>query len=325
MKPGIRDGEREGAGNMPRVRDLTGEKFGRLTVLEKTKERQNGYVVWRCRCDCGNEAFADTKRLLRGSVTDCGCIPKKDARRGKTAEDLTGCVFGELTVVERTENRGGRTCWRCRCSCGAETEATAHDLKAGKVKSCGGKPHRVGRNRVDLRDKKFGRLTALYPTERRDRKGSVYWHCACDCGRMAEITEWALVSGSRRSCGCLKSENQKKIFQRLHMVDGTCIEMLEKRKNRRDNVSGFRGVCQMKNQKYRVSIGFKGKRYYLGIYENFSDAVQARLDAEELIHTGFINTYRAWEKRAKEDPQWAEKHPLVFDVKKENGCLKILE
>ena len=109
------------------------------------------------------------------------------------------------------------------------------------------------------------------------------------------------------------------------MVDGTCIEMLEKRKNRRDNVSGFRGVCQMKNQKYRVSIGFKGKRYYLGIYENFSDAVQARLDAEELIHTGFINTYRAWEKSAKEDPQWAEKHPLVFDVKKENGCLKILE
>ena len=30
---------------MPRVRDLTGEKFGRLTVLEKTEERRDGYVI----------------------------------------------------------------------------------------------------------------------------------------------------------------------------------------------------------------------------------------------------------------------------------------
>lgn len=121
-------------------------------------------------------------------------------------------------------------------------------------------------------------------------------------------------------------------MRHLRIPDGFCGEAWQtadayrkkmRAVDRRQRI--LQGVCQMKNQKYRVNIGFKGKRYYLGTYENYSDAVQARLDAENLIHTGFINTYRAWEKKAKEDPEWAEKNPLVFNVKKENGCLKISE
>ena len=37
--------------------DLTGKRYGRLTVIEKTDQRANGSVVWRCQCDCGNECF----------------------------------------------------------------------------------------------------------------------------------------------------------------------------------------------------------------------------------------------------------------------------
>ena len=44
------------------------------------------------------------------------------------AENLTGCRFGRLTVLQRAENRHGRTCWLCRCDCGNTHVAAARDL-----------------------------------------------------------------------------------------------------------------------------------------------------------------------------------------------------
>ena len=120
-----------------------------------------------------------------------------------------------------------------------------------------GRKQGKGRNLTDLTGRRFGRLVAQYPTARRDRKGSVYWHCTCDCGKEAEVTENGLVHGNNRSCGCLKRENQKRVVDQLHMVDGTCLEWLEKRKSRSDNTSGFRGIYCLKNGRYRVGIGFK--------------------------------------------------------------------
>ena len=98
----------------------------------------------------------------------------------------------------------------------------------------------------------------------------------------------------------------------------------EKRKSRKDNMSGFRGVFQLKNcNRYRVDIGFKGKRYYVGLFDNYDEAVQARLAAENLIHNGFIQKWKEWNEKEKEDPEWGEKHPLVFDVRKEDGEIRV--
>ena len=98
----------------------------------------------------------------------------------------------------------------------------------------------------------------------------------------------------------------------------------EKRKSRKDNMSGFRGVFQLKNcNRYRVDIGFKGKRYYVGLFDNYDEAVQARLAAENLIHNGFIQKWKEWNEKEKEDPKWGEEHPLVFDVKKEDGEIHV--
>ena len=110
---------------------------------------------------------------------------------------------------------------------------------------------------VDISNQRFGRLTALYPTEKRDKKSSVFWHCKCDCGNELDVTEDSLVHGGYRSCGCLREECKKAIPTQLHHVDGTCIEWLEKRKSRSDNTSGFRGVYPSKNGRFRVFIGFK--------------------------------------------------------------------
>ena len=182
----------------------------------------------------------------------------------------------------------------------------------------------MGRRPRDLSGQKFGLLTAVYPTERRDHRGSVYWHCVCECGNDIDVAAGALLDGNNRSCGCLKDKNQKQIAQRRHLVDGTCVEVLEKRKKRRDNESGFRGVFYLKNSnRYRVDIGFKGKRYYVGLFEDYDEAVQARLEAENLIHNSFINIWKEWNQKDQEDPQWGKKHPLVFNVRKVNGELQV--
>lgn len=172
----------------------------------------------------------------------------------------------------------------------------------------------------DLTGRRFGRLLARYPTGRRDRKLSVYWNCICDCGNESEVTADRLMHGTYLSCGCLKKENQQNIFKKLHLVDGTCVEWLEKRKSRSDNTSGFRGVYHMKNGKYRVSIGFRGKRYHIGTYEGFEQAVEARQKAEETMHGGFLDAYYRWEQQAEQDPLWKEQHPFRYEM----SCSPIL-
>lgn len=53
--------------------DLTGQKFGRLTVLELS-HKQNGHIFWLCRCDCGELKTAMGGNLKRGHVKSCGCF-----------------------------------------------------------------------------------------------------------------------------------------------------------------------------------------------------------------------------------------------------------
>ena len=109
----------------------------------------------------------------------------------------------------------------------------------------------------------------------------------------------------------------------MELVDGTCVEWLESRKDRIDNRSGYRGVFKKKNGRYVVNIGFKKRIYYIGIFEDYDDAVKARVAAEKMLHDGFLKAHRAWETMAESDPQWAEDHPFSFEVSKEDGRLVI--
>lgn len=176
----------------------------------------------------------------------------------------------------------------------------------------------------DITGQKFGRLTALHPTEKRDHKGSVIWLCSCECGNETEVSQDSLARGNCKSCGCRKREMQQKTYLLLHRMDGTCVEWLEKRKSRKDNTSGFRGVCRTRDGRYRVLIGFKKKRFYVGIYRTYAEAVQARMEAEELIHNGFVRSYYRWEEHARQDAEWEKTHPFMYEVRKENGRFTVI-
>ena len=60
------------AGHSTRKLDLTGQRFGKLTVLGPA-ENIGTRTAWQCRCDCGQEIVVSTRDLRRGRRTSCGC------------------------------------------------------------------------------------------------------------------------------------------------------------------------------------------------------------------------------------------------------------
>ena len=59
---------------MPKVKDLTGMKFGRLTVIKRHGYMYKNKIAWLCKCDCGNEKVVIGDSLKRGLVRSCGCL-----------------------------------------------------------------------------------------------------------------------------------------------------------------------------------------------------------------------------------------------------------
>ena len=59
---------------MPKMaKDMTGEKYGRLTVIERSGYKGR-HITWKCRCDCGSETIAIGQNLKNANTLSCGCL-----------------------------------------------------------------------------------------------------------------------------------------------------------------------------------------------------------------------------------------------------------
>ncbi len=115
--------------------------------------------------------------------------------------------FGLLTVLQEYRNEKGYAVCECRCDCGTIKTVYKSNLLGGRTKSCGclEKANRARYN--DLCGRRFGRLTAVAPTEKRV-DGNIVWRCDCDCGGTAFVSGRNLVRGDTKSCGCYLKEKQ---------------------------------------------------------------------------------------------------------------------
>ena len=120
--------------------DLTGQKFGKLTVLyrdtEAEKLKKDRHAMWKCQCDCGNLTTVVGKDLRAGKTQSCGCLQKERASQSN-GSSLLGKRFGMLTVIEQASSKNHRTYWKCKCDCGNEIIACARELSCGDTNSCG--------------------------------------------------------------------------------------------------------------------------------------------------------------------------------------------
>ena len=130
---------------MPPLKDLTGNRYGYLVVVSRAENRitPNGgaRTFWNCVCDCGKECAVSGKALTSARTVSCGC-KSKELISLKNSSDLTGKVFGRLTVLRRDTERHGsdkkrRAFWICRCECGNEVSVVTDALRNGDTRSCG--------------------------------------------------------------------------------------------------------------------------------------------------------------------------------------------
>ena len=178
------------------MKDITGQRFGKLIAVRPTDERSSRSVVWECKCDCGNTTFIRAIALRSGGTTSCGCI--------NNALDLAGQRFGRLTAIKSTdERRNRRVIWECKCDCGNTTFVRTTSLRSGGTTSCG-----CINNALDLTGQRFGQLTAVNATDER-RNRCVVWECKCDCGNTTYVSSMYLQSGVATSCGCKKKKTSK--------------------------------------------------------------------------------------------------------------------
>ena len=85
--------------------DLTGQKFGRWTALERIIKPNNRNTYWRCQCECGTIKEVMAKNLRNGRSKSCGCYKKEvDGERmtqlnKARALDLRGEKYGFLMLI----------------------------------------------------------------------------------------------------------------------------------------------------------------------------------------------------------------------------------
>lgn len=124
---------------MPALKDLTGQTFGLLTVINRAPNKNNR-TMWHCKCECGNECDIRTDQLTRGVTKSCGCLHLQQAKTTGQGnkKNLTGQTFGQLTVLyELPERENGKILWMCQCSCGNTKAVRGTSLTSGNTQSCG--------------------------------------------------------------------------------------------------------------------------------------------------------------------------------------------
>lgn len=119
------------------MQDITGQKFGKLTVLKYSHTQGKGHSYWECLCDCGTIKTIRKDGLINGSVLSCGCHHKARVSQCCT-RDLTGEKFGKLTALERAgSNKHHVALWLCQCECGNTKIISSQALLKGESQSCG--------------------------------------------------------------------------------------------------------------------------------------------------------------------------------------------
>lgn len=104
---------------MSKFKDLTGQRFGKLVVIERYGSHK-GHSQWKCKCDCGNYSIVTTGNLNSGHSKTCGCsyYESKNIKHGLRHTRLYGvwlnikrrCYLETKPDYERYGGRGIKMC-----------------------------------------------------------------------------------------------------------------------------------------------------------------------------------------------------------------------
>jgi len=298
------------------VEDLTGQKFGRLLVLEKDEEKmkqrklegKNNVTYWNCKCDCDNKISISTGALKSGHTRSCGCL-RKDVLSSKS-EDLTNCKFGRLTVIKKVNKpynrKNTQSYWLCKCDCGNEERKIiigSGELKNGNTQSCGC----LQQEMTSKANKKYNtyEFTNAYgigytskgenyyfDLEDYDKIKNYYWYKNSQEYIVTNnIDQNKTIRMHRLVMNCPDDMEIDHIFQNRNDNRKEFLRLATRSQNemninlRSHNTSGVTGVnWSNKREKWQSQIGINRKIIFLGYFDDFDEAVQIRKEAEIKYH-----------------------------------------
>lgn len=245
--------------------DLTGDKYGKLTVLSRVPKTNP--IKWECLCECGNKTIVRGCNLRSGNTTSCGCVDMSN--KLNKAKDISGIRFGRLIALRRSgylvQPCGRRhILWECQCDCGNKTTVDISHLTSGDTQSCGcfAADFRKTAYTHDLTGQKFGRLTVI--KQDKTRTPGVYWICKCKCGWFTSVAANSLIGGHTQSCGCLKMSRGEAVVNKTLKFLGIRYE----REYSFDDLRTNSGKCMrfdfalFQNEKLIGLIEFQGIQHY---------------------------------------------------------------
>lgn len=223
------------------IMDLTGKRFGRLTVLETGKPRYQPSgikrIFWKCKCDCGEIKEIEGQSLRDGKTISCGCYRREHNREFQlktNVYDLTGeygiCYFnngGQFIFDLEDYDKIKNYTWSRR-----------NEGYAGCTRKENGKPRIYNAYRIIM-------------------------------GVEDSKLEVDHINGD-------KWDNRKCNLRIVTHADNTKNRKLDKR-----NKSGYTGVKETKTGTWNAQIYCDGKRINLGTYKTKEEAVKARKAGEE--------------------------------------------
>ena len=105
---------------MRKMKNLKGQKFGRLTAICPVAKNNRNAVLWLCECDCGLDAIIESSSLVRGLTRSCGCLDREahQLRPNRTTHGQSGTRLYRIWKAMKTrctnpntndwKNYGGR-------------------------------------------------------------------------------------------------------------------------------------------------------------------------------------------------------------------------
>lgn len=291
------------------LKDLTGNRYGRLTVLNRNeKNDKQNKPLWICRCDCGNVVVVRGTSLKCGDVKSCGCLLKEIVSSNgiKNSKNLIGKKFGRLTVNNRVGSDKNRNAlWKCSCDCGNEIEARTSDLLKGSTLSCGCLRKEIAINNSKSRviynnytiEKDFVKFKAhnsnhdvLVDLDDYEKVKKYSWYESKHGYIYTRIDKkWIFLSRLIMNVENINDrqitidhinhntyDNRKKNLRVANQSEQNMNQGIQG-----NNTSGVTGVSwKEKIGKWQAQIGYRGKVIYIGVFDKLEEATKARREAE---------------------------------------------
>ena len=202
-----------------KLKDLTGLKFGKLTVLYRGESKITGgkkRTMWHCICECENEIDVSSDYLKKSKCPSCGCEATK-SRIEKNRINNIGEKFGRLTIVDILWDED-RTKAVCKCDCGNDYIGVKSDIVSGHTQSCGclQSENTSIANTKDWTDYVSDYGVEFLRQSHMNDKGQWLWECRCGlCGDIFIALPAKVNNGHITSCGC-----------RIQSAGEECIEKI---------------------------------------------------------------------------------------------------